>query len=308
MRGMRGMADADARDFAAGLQSSMDAINHVSKQASTDTATKIAESTDFNKDPDGWSLDVRSAIYMSEFFTAFSMQPGKATDGKLFVDIFWEEEKLHTITRPNQSEFEDQAEIVENAKIQRIDRSDEIISQLGPFDEFFAIILGLNEVKHPYTYELMGIIQDLSGDACMPIKHMFAVPRPEIFNPRIAPLIEFPGHGSFPSAHATQSHALMTVLNGLIDLSGFSLAEKAGRKRLVEKQADRITYNRTVAGVHFPADNDAGSAFGKKIGEKFLELGNHPADSKSKLATIAWLFKKVKEELVAVQDADYTNP
>ncbi len=215
---------------------------------------------------------------------------------KAYVDVKWNGTKIVTLHRPNWETFAKETGKVIDAKIQRIDRSDEIISQMGSFESYFSIILGLNESSHPYTHELMRTILNLAGDACMPAKHYLACPRPERYDVLTAPFIDYPGHGSFPSGHATQAFALATVLKHLTDKTHLG-AKKNGRKKLLDKQADRIAFNRIVAGVHFPVDNSAGKALGEGIGSAIVsKLTDDLLDPKSKTPMINWLWNKARSE------------
>nr|WP_176422259.1 phosphatase PAP2 family protein [Bradyrhizobium sp. 2S1]MCK7665656.1 phosphatase PAP2 family protein [Bradyrhizobium sp. 2S1] len=73
--------------------------------------------------------------------------------------------------------------------------------------------------------------------------------RPQQICPALVPLINSPGHASFPSAHSLESH-----------LIALSLAEIDPQhpKRALVALADRIGRNREVAGVHYPSDTAAG--------------------------------------------------
>jgi hypothetical protein len=83
------------------------------------------------------------------------------------------------------------------------------------------------------------------------------------------PMIPTPGHGSFPSAHATEAYAVLTVLEALVKKWG-SLADDDSRLKVMRGLAERIAVNRTVAGVHFPVDSWAGAALGTAVGRAVL--------------------------------------
>ena len=149
---------------------------------------------------------------------------------------------------------------------QRADRANEILSQLGSFSPYFAVILGLTEGRNPKTFELLDAVQTISGLVTMMPKHLFACRRPAEFDARVMPYIATPAHGSFPSAHATQAFAMATVLEALVGAHPDHFGDAAKRIELIYRQAHRIAVNRTVAGVHFPIDSAAGCRLGLQIG------------------------------------------
>jgi len=76
-------------------------------------------------------------------------------------------------------------------------------------------------------------------------------------------MIPTPGHGSWPSGHATEAFAIATVLQALLP--------KGDRyKEQLERQAARIAVNRTVAGLHFPVDSAVGRLLGTALAEFFV--------------------------------------
>ena len=155
---------------------------------------------------------------------------------------------------------------------QRPDRGAEILGQLGPLGAFFGIILGLSAARNLKTYELLGHVQNLAGYASMMPKHLLACRRPDEVDARILPLIPTPGHGSFPSGHATQAFAMATVLAALVRSQPAHYADTETRIDLLYRQAHRIAVNRTVAGVHFPMDSQAGALLGLQIGRGLIGL------------------------------------
>ena len=85
-----------------------------------------------------------------------------------------------------------------------------------------------------------------------------------------------PGHGSFPSGHATQVYAVAHVLRVLLGLDEatatsrpMNLAASQAVQAQLARQAARIATNRVVAGLHFPADSMAGRMLGTALGEFF---------------------------------------
>ena len=93
--------------------------------------------------------------------------------------------------------------------------------------------------------------------------------RPDQVDGRILPMIPTPAHFSFPSAHATEAYAVLTVLEALIKHWG-SYADEEARIAMLRRLAERIAVNRTVAGVHFPIDSWAGAVLGTAVGRAVL--------------------------------------
>jgi hypothetical protein len=103
----------------------------------------------------------------------------------------------------------------------------------------------------------------------MVMKIELAVRRPDQVDGRILPMIPTPAHFSFPSAHATEAYAVLTVLEALIKRWG-SYADEKARIAMLRGLAERIAVNRTVAGVHFPIDSWAGAVLGMAVGSAVL--------------------------------------
>lgn len=83
----------------------------------------------------------------------------------------------------------------------------------------------------------------------------------------VQPIFPTPGHGSYPSGHATQAFAIATVLGHLAGGSG-PMADGA-----LWRLAARIAVNRTVAGIHYPVDSALGAVLGVTLGRAILARG-----------------------------------
>jgi hypothetical protein len=78
-------------------------------------------------------------------------------------------------------------------------------------------------------------------------------------------MIPTPSHATMPSGHATEAYFVAYLLEKLLP------AGNAYRKQL-QGLAARIAINRTVAGLHFPADSQAGQMLGQSLAEYFVAL------------------------------------
>jgi hypothetical protein len=86
------------------------------------------------------------------------------------------------------------------------------------------------------------------------------------FSPQILPMIQTPGHGSFPAGHAAESFMLATVLSALME------AKQPDRNDRLARLAARISVNRVIAGMHFPVDLAAGLVLGLAVARYFVAL------------------------------------
>jgi acid phosphatase (class A) len=72
--------------------------------------------------------------------------------------------------------------------------------------------------------------------------------RPAQVWPAIAPVIPTPAHPSYPSGHSTQNHLIAACMK-------LAVPDLASACDIL---ANRIAFNRELAGVHFPSDTAAG--------------------------------------------------
>ena len=117
----------------------------------------------------------------------------------------------------------------------------------------------------------------------MRFKHAFACARPVEFSESIQPIIPTPGHGSFPSGHATEAFMMVRLLTALLP-DGVAKYEK-----MLNRIAARTSINRTVAGVHFPVDTLAGQHLGHALAEYILCLADRPSPADSSTTPGRWL-------------------
>jgi hypothetical protein len=151
----------------------------------------------------------------------------------------------------------------------RNERATEILAQIDPTYAFWSSIIYMHPDRTKRTFELVNLVLQFCVYVEMRIKHALACWRPVEYNAQVQPMLTTPGHGSFPSGHATQVHAVAYVLKSLLKLN----PANAGHRRIIEqldRQAARIATNRVVAGVHFPIDSMAGRMLGVALGEYFV--------------------------------------
>jgi hypothetical protein len=167
--------------------------------------------------------------------------------------------------------LEDQLKHVYSYADLRRDRTAEILSQIKGIDIFLGRFSPLHPERHRYTLELLAAFNRALVSTEMRIKHALAVPRPVEFSPQIMPMIQTPGHGSFPAGHAAESFMGATVLFALMKAGNGRYADVGWDDRLA-RLAARISVNRVIAGVHFPVDLAAGLVLGLTVGRYFVAL------------------------------------
>jgi hypothetical protein len=172
------------------------------------------------------------------------------------------------LVRPTKDIFASQADLVANYAELRESRASEIMAQTMPTQvPFWASILGMQPYRQPWTQALAGLALSMTVDVEMRLKHAFCCPRPGMLSPQIQPMVQVPGHGSWPSGHATETFMVATVLQAMLQD-----ANRNGSKyqEQLQRFAARVAVNRTVAGLHFPVDSAAGRLLGTALGEFFV--------------------------------------
>ncbi|MBX3586047.1 MAG: phosphatase PAP2 family protein [Ramlibacter sp.] len=170
---------------------------------------------------------------------------------------------LTRLVRPTEKIFKQQLDLIANYSELREDRGAEILAQVNGGGPFWASMIGLTAHRHRYTAELLDLALSLATHVEMRFKHGFACQRPVELSPQIQPMIPTPGHGSWPSGHATEAYITSAVLQALLP-HGHKYREQ------MERLAARIAVNRTVAGVHYPVDSAVGRLLGTSLADYFV--------------------------------------
>jgi hypothetical protein len=175
------------------------------------------------------------------------------------------------VGRPSKATFEAQLPMVLSWAELRSERATEIMAQIDPTYAFWSSIVYMHPDRTRRTFELVNLVLQFCVYVEMRFKHALACWRPVEYNAQVQPMITTPGHGAFPSGHATQVYAVAHVLKSLLNL-----VDAAGTENYptvidqLDRQAARIATNRVVAGVHFPVDSMAGRMLGVALGEYFV--------------------------------------
>ncbi|WEF24477.1 phosphatase PAP2 family protein [Paracoccus sp. S3-43] len=175
---------------------------------------------------------------------------------------------LARIVRPGLADFSQAAPLVAAYAELRADRLTEILAQQRHLIPFLSSILPLDPVRNPALAEMLEVGLDLVTPVVMRVKLALGCPRPNQFSDRIQPLIPEPAHPTLPSGHATQIFTLATMLSLLADPDA-----QVKPDHQIYRLACRIAVNRTVAGVHFPADSASGAVLGIQLGRYVMARG-----------------------------------
>lgn len=171
------------------------------------------------------------------------------------------------LTRPTLKRFEEQLYYLRASADLRFDRQAEIESQVGDLTPFFGALSHLSSDRCKWTLELLSVLFSTCRLCQYKLKQVMDCPRPIAFAQEVQPMIQTPGHPTWPSGHATESFAAATLLAKLTD-SNYSNPVKGVQDQLpTYRLAARISLNRQVAGVHFPTDSVAGAALGIALAE-----------------------------------------
>lgn len=92
-------------------------------------------------------------------------------------------------------------------------------------------------------------------------KYTYLVKRPFMWDPQLKTIITTPNHPSYPAGHSADSTAAATVLS-------YYFPENRARWKEMGEEAG---FSRIWAGIHFPIDNEAGNALGRKIANAVLQ-------------------------------------
>jgi hypothetical protein len=121
------------------------------------------------------------------------------------------------------------------------------------FSKIFPNHLMFSAASHPATFEVLRVGVQVGRAVVMVWKDEIKRARPAQLSAAIDPVIETPGHPSYPSGHSTQAHLVARLLAAVHPRSKDSAWRKA-----IEGLASEVARNREVAGVHYLSDSEAG--------------------------------------------------
>jgi acid phosphatase (class A) len=142
------------------------------------------------------------------------------------------------------------AAMIAMARDERPGLAEEIIQQDASLAGYFGQVLTLSQSSHPNTLKLLEMAARVGEMVSIWFKLRFNRARLQQVWPAFVPMLQSPGHASYPSGHMLQSRLIAKSLAQAVPEASNALLALA----------DRIGRNREVAGVHFPSDTAAGRA------------------------------------------------
>jgi membrane-associated phospholipid phosphatase len=124
----------------------------------------------------------------------------------------------------------------------------EIIQQDKNFQVYWLQLMMMSPGSHPATFLLLKIAARVGEIVMIHYKYHFKRPRPSQVCPALMPVLEVPGHASFPSGHSLLAHLTSNCLSYLAPWAKVTLT----------RLAERVAKNREYAGLHYASDSEAG--------------------------------------------------
>lgn len=227
-----------------------------------------------------WDSSVRMKVYVFDLLSQLQFQSNPKLGSAEIGHISFKQGKgkaantfeilpIASITRPKDTKliafFQEQLKLVESWSELREERASEIMCQVTPQFSFWNAIAHLSLETKPKTLELMLLGLQLCAFAEVRFKHALSCPRPVDYSTNLQPIIPTPTHATLPSGHATESFFMAHMLECLLPKGNAYHDQLQGL-------ATRVAINRTIAGLHFPADSQAGQMLGQSLAEYFVAL------------------------------------
>lgn len=202
---------------------------------------------------------------------AFRDSPDARPEGAL-LDYDFSDPKAWSIESPRRSLADECSELVQWLSYRRHEM-DQIVSEAIDERRMLLPVLtecGLDYETNPAATDVMSLINDSASVVVYHFKAVYARARPwqaTACGKTVAALfppghVLHPGHGSYPSGHATVAHCWAELLGTLLN--------DPFRKKRARKAADHVARRREVAGLHFESDSTAGRALGVAIAKRIL--------------------------------------
>ena len=134
----------------------------------------------------------------------------------------------------------------------------------------FADVIGagFNAANLPITAKFFDRVRAAESPLVKAAKLFFNRPRPFLVDPAIKPIIKQPPDASYPSGHSTFAYTVAIILANMLPEKAAAIFDRAGI----------YAHNRVVAGVHYPADVEAGRISGSVIDNVLLHDAHFLAD------------------------------
>ena len=176
----------------------------------------------------------------------------------LFEDPGWKSVKLPELPDPDETEKELRALLkMQNDYPERKRRRPDIIDEKDNTSSQFMRVVMFSAASHPNTTVLFEAMVVVGAIVVMHYKNKFGRPRPSQLEPALRPLLDVPGHASYPSGHATQAYLVAQALTTVIR------NHEIGRE--LYKIAEQVAVNREWAGLHYRSDSEAGKQLAREL-------------------------------------------
>ena len=216
---------------------------------------------DFNANPKypahAWDADLFALHFLPEFFTA--KVSGQTWDKAITVDKTLPKVVMPGGTVAPGDDSIDDLRIL--AVTERPEAMGEILNQHQNQQLCFMQLMMMTASSHPTTFFAMKVAARVAEVVAMRLKREINRPRPSQYYPALYPPVPVPAHAAYPAGHALIAHVTARVL---IEITTPTNGPSPYEQSLL-RLADRIGFNRVVAGFHFRSDITAGAAAGAAI-------------------------------------------
>jgi len=242
----------------------MDYRKYVILTSATTTESLVPLSTTSLVFPMNWDADLRSYGYLNEFLSTVAGMGLGFPDWKAMALAALGPTIVQAPNAMSTSNLTTEVQKMLDVALDRDDRFAEIIDQNDADGAlaYFTGMLMIDPNRMPASYLLVRVARRIGEHVVMCLKGIFRCPRPSQLCTAIVPMIDPPATPSFPSGHSLQAQLIATCLN--------AASPVALPLHLLQDLADRIGWNRVIAGLHYPHDHQAGQAIGNWIFNSLL--------------------------------------
>lgn len=192
-----------------------------------------------------WDADLHSMLILPQFFT---LKVNNQT---------WDQAiTVAPPAAPTQAEID---EMLILAITERPEALGEILHQHQNQQNCFMQLMMMSNTTHPATFKAMKFAARVGETVMMFFKDKYKHPRPSQICPTLYPPVPVPGHGAYPAGHACIAHITAQCL---IEITAGPNHPVSPYRDVLIKLADRIGFNRVIAGFHYRADIDSGAKLG----------------------------------------------
>jgi PAP2 superfamily len=176
----------------------------------------------------------------------------------LFANSSWKSVKLPEVPGPDETAQELQELLRKQYNYQqRKRRLPDIMDERDNTSSQFMRVVMFSAASHPNTTVLFEAMVTVGAIVVMHYKNKFGRPRPSQLEPALRPLLDVPGHASYPSGHATQAYLVAQALTTVIR------NHEIGRE--LYSIAEQVAVNREWAGLHYASDSAAGKQLAREL-------------------------------------------